>query len=76
MIILSHRIFLLDEVFVSYNLHFGVSGGFFQGTKLRTLVYAIRHNNFLSVEGNNLINECQVPLSYTKRNDGKSYFQK
>ena len=23
------------------NLHFGVSGGFFQGAKLRTLVYAI-----------------------------------
>ena len=41
MIILSHRIFLLDEVFVSYNLHFGVSGGFFQGAKLRTLVYVI-----------------------------------
>ena len=24
------------------NLHFGVSGGFFQGAKLRTLVYAIQ----------------------------------
>jgi hypothetical protein len=23
------------------NLHFGVSGGFFQGAKLRTLVYVI-----------------------------------
>jgi hypothetical protein len=41
MILMSHRIFLLDEVFVSYNLHFGVSGGFFQGAKLRTLVYFI-----------------------------------
>jgi hypothetical protein len=36
MIFMSHRIFLLDEVFVSCNLHFGVSGGFFQGAKLRT----------------------------------------
>ncbi len=26
---------------VMCNLHFGVSGGFFQGAKLRTLVYAI-----------------------------------
>jgi hypothetical protein len=27
---------------VMCNLHFGVSGGFFQGAKLRTLVYAIK----------------------------------
>ena len=38
---MSHRIFLLDEVLVLYNLHCGVSGVFFHSAKLRTLVYVI-----------------------------------
>jgi hypothetical protein len=69
MIILSHRIFLLDEVFVSYNLHFGVSGGFFQGAKLRTLVYVIgvRFSNRGWLRGLILVKEDKRKLGFAGR---------
>jgi len=39
---MSHRIFFLDEVLVSYNLHFGVYGGFL---KIKVANFSIHYQN-------------------------------
>ncbi|OQA61607.1 MAG: hypothetical protein BWY41_00061 [Candidatus Atribacteria bacterium ADurb.Bin276] len=50
------------------NLHFGVSGGFFQGAKLRTLVYVIKKRDKGILLNENCFIEYERKTYFSRKN--------